>query len=205
MFCYIIPLMASHEIPQPVESVTDGLTLEEDRELARLSSKWKGGRISTPVFTEIAKMTPQAIVEVVLLRVNDGQLETLLIPRPDDDIIWPGMVHTPGTALRLSDFLREDQNPLNGAFERLQGGELNSKFAYEPVFVGRLHRRTYVRGAEVAEIYMTELAEGSALQIGQVWYPVDKLIANPIFIQHQLSHVNLAAEHYRTVESKPTS
>src|SRR3989344_8093896 len=107
---------------QPEQFATDGLTLEEDQKLAQLLSKWKGGRISTPVFTELAKMTPQAIVEVVLFRFNNGELETLLIPRPDDDIVWSGMIHTPGTALRVSDFLREDLNHPNVAFERLQRG-----------------------------------------------------------------------------------
>lgn len=174
---------------------TDGLTLEEDRELTKLLSKWKGGRISTPVFTELAKMSPQAIVEVVLFRMNNGQLETLLISRPDDDIIWPGMYHTPGAALRASDFYREDQNPLNGAFERIQGSELNNEFKYPPIFVGRLHRFAE-RGAEVAEIYVTELKEDSNLQPDHIWYPVEQLANNPNFIQGQLGHVNLAAEQY---------
>ena len=186
---------------QPEQFATDGLTLEEDRELANLLSRWKGGRISTPVFTELAKMTPQPIVEVVLFRFNNGELKTLLIPRPDDDIVWPGMVHTPGTALRASDFLREDKNPLNGAFERLQHGELNNEFAYEPIFVGRLHRHTD-RGAEVAEIYITELAENFSLQPGHIWHSVEELADNPNFIQGLLGHINLAAEHYKQLNAK---
>src|SRR3990167_9529387 len=187
---------------QPEQFATDGLTLEEDQKLAQLLSRLKGGRISTPVFTELAKMTPQLIIEVVLFRFNNGALETLLIPRPDDDIVWPGMVHTPGTVLRVSDFLREDQNPLNGAFERLQRGELSREFAYEPIFVGRLHRHTDVRGAEVAEIYITELAEDFPLQPGHIWHSVEKLADNPKFIQGQLGHVNLAAEHYKQLNAK---
>ena len=137
---------------QPEQFATDGLTLEEDGELARLLSKWNGGRISTPVFTELARMIPQPIVEVVLFRGNDNVLETLLIPRPADDIVWPGMLHTPGAAVRTSDFRREDKNPLNGVFERIQRGELNSDFAYTPVFADRLHRLGD-RGPEVAEVY----------------------------------------------------
>lgn len=197
--------MTEHERSwnQPEQFATDGLSLEEDRELANFLSKWQGGRISTPVFTELAKMTPQPIVEGVLFRFNNGELETLLIPRPSDDIVWPGMVHTPGTALRVSDFLREDQNPLNGAFERIRSSELNNQFAYEPVFVGRLHRHTDVRGAEVAEIYLTELREDSVLQPDHIWYPVQKLANNPRFIQGQLGHVNLAAEQY--IKSRQTS
>lgn len=178
----------------PDQFVTDGLTPKEDQRLAELLSKWGGGRISTPVFTELARMSPQPIVEVVLFRKNGGVLETLLIPRPDDDIVWPGMLHTPGAALRTSDFHREDQSPPDGAFERIQHGELNSDFAYAPVFAGRLHRLGN-RGPEVVEVYVAELPEG--FQHHHVWYPVDKLAENPKFIQHQLGHVLLAAEQYR--------
>ena len=174
---------------------TDGLTPEEDRQLAGLLTKWQGGKISTPVFTELAKMIPQPIVEVVLFRMNGGILETLLIPRPQDDIVWPGMYHTPGAALRRADFLREDQEPMNGGFERIQKGELKSEFAYAPVFAGLQHRLAS-RGPEVAAVYFTELPEESSAE-HHVWYPVDQLAQNPRFIQHQLGHVLLAAEHYR--------
>ena len=188
--------MAEQErlVSQLEQFATDGLTLEEDGEVDKLLSKWNGGRISTPVFTELAKMIPQPIVEVVLFRKNGAILETLLIPRPADDIVWPGMLHTPGAAIRTSDFHREDQNPLNGVFERIQHGELNSDFAYTPVFAGRIHRLGD-RGPEVAEVYFTELPEGSYQQ-HHVWYPVDKLAENPKFIQHQLGHVMIAAGFY---------
>lgn len=175
---------------------TEGLTLQEDKELAVLLAKWTGGRISTPVFTELARMIPQPIVEVVIFRKNGETLETLLIPRPEDDIVWPGMYHTPGTALRLSDYYRDDENPLNGAFERIQNGELQNEFAFNPIFLGRLHRLTNVRGAEVAEIYMTEFREGVILPDGHHWYPVDQLASNQDFIQGQLGHVMLAAEQF---------
>lgn len=174
---------------------TEGLTLSEDRELTALLSKWTGGRISTPVFTELARMIPQPIVEVVVFRVNDGTLETLLILRPEDDIVWPGMYHTPGAAVRAADFHREDNNPLNGPFERIQRGELRSEFREPPIFVGRLHRLGD-RGPEVAEIYFTELPESVVSHPDHVWYPVEALAENPKFIQGQLGHVLIAAEHY---------
>lgn len=174
---------------------TEGLTPEEDQELTKLLAKWTGGRISTPVFTELAKMIPQPIVEVVIFRLNRGILETLLIPRPQDDIVWLGMYHTPGAALRASDFHRDDHNPLNGPFERIQHGELNSEFAYSPIFAGRLHRLGD-RGPEVAEVYFTELPEGLDAQPNHVWYPPEQLAENPKFIQHQLAHVMMAAVYY---------
>lgn len=185
---------------QPEQFATDGLTLEEDQQLADLLAKWQGGRLSTPVFTELARIIPQPIVEVVLFRMNDDVLETLLIPRPANDIVWPGMYHTPGAALRRADFLREDQVPLNGVFERIQKGELNNDFSYMPFFAGRLYRMAE-RGPEVAEVYFTELPEDS-YEEDHVWYPVDQLSENPQFIQHQLSHVLLAAGRYRQYRAK---
>lgn len=174
---------------------TEGLTLSEDRELTALLSKWTGGRISTPIFTELARMIPQAIVEVVVFRMNEGKLETLLIPRPEDDIVWPGMFHTPGAALRTSDFYRVDNNPLNGPFERIQRGELGAEFKESPTFAGRLHRLGG-RGPEVAEVYIAELPDEANSQQNHIWYPVEDLGNNSKFIQHQLGHVLIAASKY---------
>lgn len=185
---------------KPDQFPTDGLTIEEDKQLTSLLAKWGGGRISTSVFTELARVIPQPIVEVVLFRKNSGVLETLLIPRPKDDIVWPGMVHTPGTAIRASDYKREDKNPLEGAFERIQNGELQGGFETDPTFAGRLYRNGD-RGAEVVEVYIAELPEDFKLLEGQEWYPVEKLANNSKFIQGQLGHVKLAAEQFRKIKS----
>ena len=174
---------------------TEGLTLEQDRQLVELLKLWPGGPISTPAFTELARMIPQPIVEVVVLRKNGDRLETLLIPRPDDDIVWPGMYHTPGAALRAADFKRDDGNPLNGPFERIQRAELGSEFNAIPSFAGRIHRLGD-RGPEVAEIYVAELLVDIHSPQNHIWYPVEDLAENPKFIQGQLGHVRLAASKY---------
>ncbi len=140
-------------------------------------------------------MIPQPIVEVVIFRLNAGELETLVIPRPSDDIMWPGMVHTPGAAIRRSDFLREDNNPINGPFERIQRGELKSQFVGEPQFIGRIHRMVD-RGPEVAEIYIADIDENPEQQTNHIWHPVFQLAHNENFIQSQLNHVLMAAQHY---------
>lgn len=176
------------------EIITDGLTPEEDQELAQLLSKWTGGVISTPVFTKLARMIPQPIIEVVFFRGIGENTETLLIPRPPDDILWPGKLHTPGTALRASDFSRGDGDPLKGALERIHK-EVGNEFAYPPTFVERLHRLGE-RGPGVAEIYISGLLEEANLQSGQLWYAVWQLSSHPNFIQHQLGHVVLAADFY---------
>ncbi len=189
--------MSEHEHPRPTLSrPTEGLTPVEDRELTKLLKKWKGGRISTEVFTELARMIPQPVVEVVIVRMNQGAIETLLIPRPQDDIVWPGKYHAPGAALRAADFVRKDRNPLNGPFERIKSGELNSSFTYTPIYVDRFHR-SGDRGPEVAEVYVTELPEGAFTPKDHQWVPVDKLKDHPEFIQHQLPHIMRAAEKFR--------
>lgn len=174
---------------------SEGLTPKEDKELAGLLSKLNGESLSTSVFTELARIIPQPVVEVVIFRKKNDKIETLLIPRSIDDIIWPGMFHTPGTALRRSDFEREDNNILNGPFDRIQNGEVNNCFSFTPIFVDRLYRKCD-RGPEVAEIYFTELPEGSDKE-NYTWYPVDQLAQNPKFIQHQLEHVIIAAEQFK--------
>lgn len=181
-------------IENPGYPPTDGLTPEEDQLLVQLLSKWTGGPISTPVFTKLAGIIPQPIIEVVFLRGVKEDPETLLIPRPKDDIVWPGKVHNPGTALRTSDFYRKDRNPLNGAFERVRR-EIQNDFAYPPTFAGRLHRLTD-RGPEVAEVYISGLLEETSLQPGQLWYPVNKLETNPNFLQGQIGHMRIAARFY---------
>jgi hypothetical protein len=182
--------------PQPDRLPTDGLTAAEDEVLTQLLSKFAGGRISTPVFTELARITPQPIVELVIMRERDGVLETLLIPRPKDDIMWPGMYHTPGSALRASDFHREDNEPLNGAFERIITGELQANLVDTPQFAGNFRRMT-ARGPEFGVAYLAEVEENSQPTPGHIWYPVEKLAENSQFIQHQLGHVKMAVDIYR--------
>lgn len=181
------------EFQQPISPPTEGLTPEEDVELVVLLKK-SVGRISTPVFTEIARIIPQPIVEVVIFRRNEDVLETLLIPRPEDDIVWPGMYHTPGVALRAADFRRDDQEPLNGAFERIQRGELKSNFLYPPIFTGVMNV-VGERGGGVSQVFVTGLPEDSS-QPDHIWYPVDLLPQNPKFIQSQMRHVRLAAAFF---------
>lgn len=173
---------------------TDGLTPREDSQLARLLSKWRGGRISTPVFTQLARITPIAIVEVVILRDSNEALETLLIPRPKDDPIWHGMYHTPGTTLRASDYKRADQNPLKGAFERIER-EVNNELS-PPTYAGLLLRLSE-RGPDVSQIFIAQLLGGATLQPEHLWYPVAQLAGYSNFIQAQLGHVMLATDAYR--------
>jgi len=183
----------NHQLPEYLP--TEGFTPKEDQQLVDILKKLKGERISTPVYTELARILPQTTVEITIFRIKNNIIETLLISRPKDDIVWPNMLHTPGSAIRASDFDRPDQNPLNGAFARIQQEISNNEFLFIPRPVGHLYRKVK-RGAEVADIYFTEIPDNSDKD-SYVWYPVDKLSQNPRFIQHQLEHVLLAATQYQ--------
>ncbi len=183
---------------QPERIPSDGLTLEQDIALEGLLKLWEGGRLSAEVFTEIARLIPQPIIEVVVLRNNCGIIETLLLPRPKDEKVkqWEDKYHTPGSALRNSDVKKETNNDLSGPFERVERGELGTKFAYPPKF-GWFTVRKGDRSVEMVQAYYTELEKGADIKPGHIWYPVDMLAGNELFLQHQLEHVVMTAEAFR--------
>jgi len=187
--------------PETSYKFTDGLTESEDHQLTDLLRKWNGGRLSTPVFTELAKKIPQPIVEVVIFQDNKGVLETLLLPRPEDDITWPGMLHTPGTTLRLSDYKQPEMTPNESALKRIQDKEIHHNFSNQPLLVGNFQRMSE-RGPEFGSVYIAEIENGVQLKPGLLWCPVNQLFENPQFIQHQLQHIKIAVEVYTTQHKK---
>ncbi len=173
--------------------ISEGLNRAQESKLIKLLSKLHGS-LSAAVFTQLARIIPQPIVELVILRWDGKEVETLLIPRPEDDIVWPGMVHNPGTALRQSDYMREDKNPLNGAWERLTEELGGSKFN-TPMFAGLLYPMTK-RGPIVAQIFYATLPSNHVLQKGQEWVNILDLEDRPDFDQEQLEHILLAADEF---------
>lgn len=175
--------------------VTSGFDPGDDDTVVAILNKWGGGPFSDALFTQIAMMTPQLIIEVVVLREEeeDGVIETLLLPRPPGDIVWPGMVHIPGTALRLGDFLQVPlDTPQLGAFGRIRQ-EIGQDFA-DLEFVG-MHYGVGKRGAASSEVWVATLADGE-LPEGTFWYRTDKLASLPTFIQDQLPFVRMAVAHF---------
>lgn len=84
----------------------------------------ESGPLSDQLFTSVSKLTPQASVIMTVFRKREGLIETLLLPRPSDDPIWPSMLNLPGKMFRNSDFKRDDKNPINGPLERIIDNEL---------------------------------------------------------------------------------
>lgn len=179
--------------------VTSGFGPDDDKTAVEILKKWNGGPLGDELFTVIAGMIPQSIVEVVVLRQVDGVVQALLIPRPAGDVLWSGMEHTPGTVLRNSDFLREDNNPLQGAFDRVRR-EISTPFVSGPAFVG-MHYNMGQRGAGVSQIFVATITE-SERSGNSRWYPVLQLPGLSTFIQEQYPFVKMAADFFMSEKGK---
>ncbi len=177
--------------------ITSGFEEGDDDLALQILSRWDGGPISVPLFTRLAGMLPQPVVEMVIFRVSPTSeyLEVLLIERPEGDPVWPGMVHTPGTALRRSDF-DHPEGPLAPAFARLRGvgGESGLEFS-EPRFVTVLNRVSK-RGADVGQIFYTMVEGDPPLQSGAFWAKADELWRVDNLIENHAQHVGLALVAY---------
>ncbi len=172
--------------------ITDGFDPGDDETGVAILGKWRGGALSTPLYTVLAGMLPQPTVECVVLRRGpSNDIEALLIPRPESDIAWKGMLHSPGAALRGADYRRADGRPVNGVFERVQRGELNTSFIGEPRFAGLVAYMT-ARGPEAMQCYLVHIEDDAPLPEGAGWYRVDDLPGMDNFIQHQLTPVRMA-------------
>ena len=104
------------------------LTNNENQELCKLLAKLEPGMLPSDVFVSIARLTVQPAIEFIPLRKNGKKIEVLLLPRSDDDPIWPGMLHTPGTILRPND--TEFKYP----FKRLLDEEIGITGKYKLMF-----------------------------------------------------------------------
>lgn len=158
--------------------------------LSEWLDQWDGGAIPSELFTLIAGMTPQPIMEVVSFRYVGDVLETLLIPRPDGDIVWAGMLHNAGTAFRNKDI---DNDPIAIATARVKR-ELGNIEILKLTFVKHMFTKSE-RGKGLVLLYIAEIDPSTELD-GAEWVPVSKLKNHPRFIQSQLSHVLAAARSY---------
>src|SRR5207248_4789571 len=71
--------------------------------IVRGLSKLQPGRLPLDVFLEVARLTVTPVIEIVPICRQDGILRVLLMKRSDDDPIWAGLWHTPGTVIRAFD------------------------------------------------------------------------------------------------------
>ena len=180
------------------EDITGGFDSGDDEKVIEILKKWNGGRISTPLFRVLAGMLVIPVLETVILRRHEGEIQVLLIPRPADDIVWKGMIHSPGGALRRMDYERLDENPNNGVFERIQKGEIKTDFIKPPIFSGIIvPGRMSNRGPEIAQVFLCKIDEKAILPPEAGWYNVKDLPKMSNFIQHQLLAINMAVDVFK--------
>ncbi|HKC04934.1 MAG TPA: hypothetical protein VKC54_03620 [Patescibacteria group bacterium] len=154
--------------------VTDGFGPGDDEKVVSILNKWKGGVLSDQLFTAISKMTPQVAAIIVVFRKRGDTLETLLLPRPENDPLWAGMLNLPGKMFRTVDFNREDKNPINGPLERILKDELKINFTEPPKFAGLAFQDTK-RGPIVVLVHTAYIPVDFNGNEDWVWRDVAKL------------------------------
>ena len=175
--------------------ITDGFSTDDDEKVISILKKWKGGPLSDQLFTILAGMIPSSGVATVILQ-RSRDLEILLLPRPTNDIVWPGMLNLPGKQFRSADFHRRDNNPLNGPLERIRSDEIKTKFIGNPKFAGvSLHSDK--RGPQVVLVYLAKI-KSSSESVGK-WYPVNRLKDMKDFVQSELKSIDVALDFYNSV------
>lgn len=172
------------------KDITEGLTEQEDLQLQKILEKWAnagGGRISDKTFALFGHTIPQICVETIIFRKDpaSGNVETLLLKRPEGDVVWPGMFSFPGKAMRRSDFFQGEVKPVDSVIKRIEENELENKLDGEPIFVDA---PVYMseRGPTAVFCYLGKLSEDAVLPLGAVWQNVDLLEQNPAFIKSEM-------------------
>lgn len=128
------------------------LTPAEKILLVDVLKKLEPGFLPYEIFKQVARVVTLPIVEFVPLRLNSqNEVEVLLLERSEDDDIWPGSVHVPGTVLRASD------KKIEQAFQRITANELAHTAVSPPHFVGNVLHDSK-RGSEQAQVYWVEVS-----------------------------------------------
>lgn len=157
---------------------------DEVRQIITSLKQCEPGNLPPELFLEIARLTPLIAIEFVPLRKCNDVVEVLLIPRPEEDTLWPGKLHTPGTILRATDSGFED------AFERLFAEELQiTDTRPTPQFTGYSYTHDK-RSASVLFEYVLPLNDS---HIG-TFYDCNNLPDN--FISEQAEILRRAVAHF---------
>jgi hypothetical protein len=145
------------------------MTDDEIQQAADLLKRFEPGFLPYPIFEQIARLVALPIVEFIPLRRSVQGIEVLLIARPDDDALWPGLLHTPGTVVRATDFGTDQK--LWPPFSRIIHEELQSTDLGAPEYVGSTLNKSK-RGVEQSQLYWVEVM--GVPKVGK-FYPVDNL------------------------------
>lgn len=174
--------------------ITDGFDAGDDEKIVSILNKWKGGPLSDRLFTSVSKLTPQVSVITTIFRKRGDIIETLLLPRPSDDPLWPNMLNLPGKMFRAMDFERVDGNPMNGPLKRIQNDELKIKF--ESVKFIDLVFQNIARGHIVVLLHIGELSDNQEDKSDWVWADVTRLKELNNFLETETSAIEVGLKHY---------
>jgi hypothetical protein len=164
------------------------MTDDEIQQTADLLKRFEPGFLPYPVFEQVARIVALPIVEFIPLRKTDAGIEVLLVARPDDDALWPGLLHTPGTVVRATDFGTDQA--LWPPFYRIIHEELQGTELGTPHYVGSNLNRSK-RGVEQSQLYWIEVL--SEPTIG-TFYPVTDLPDS--LMDSQRTFINEAIRNY---------
>jgi hypothetical protein len=164
------------------------------KQLSEMLSGLEPGFLPFPLFEQIARIMTLPVIEFVPLRINNDKVEVLLIPRPDDDAYWPGMLHTPGTVIRATDINEQEDN--KKTFKRLIHDELKDTEMSPPHYVESILNSSK-RGTTQAQIYWVEVL--GEPKVG-TFYSLHNLPEG--FIKLQENFINMAAKNFLIVKSK---
>lgn len=138
----------SEILPSPQQELNE----HEIIELTALLKKLQPGVLPFSVFHEVARLVATPIVEIVPLRIKDEKAEILLVPREDDDPVWPGQLHVPGTVVRSTD----TPGSFDDAFNRIFGGEIAPvKMRMSQFVLNILHPSG--RGMEASQVHWAQV------------------------------------------------
>ncbi|MEO7624384.1 MAG: hypothetical protein ABIS48_02320 [Candidatus Saccharimonadales bacterium] len=145
------------------------MTEDEIQQTADLLKRFEPGFLPYPVFEQVARIVALPIVEFVPLRRGSDGIEVLLLARPDDDPLWPGLLNTPGTVVRATDFgAQQSEWP---PFYRIIHEELLGTELSTPHYVGSTLNKSK-RGVEQSQLYWVEVR--GEPRVGK-FYPVTDL------------------------------
>lgn len=118
--------------------------------------------IPTILFTEIARLVSTPLIELLPFKIDGDQLLIRMIPRPDDDVVWKGQIHVPGSAFRPS----EDIKPV---LQRLFQGELAEKAIDGDIGYLGIYFLNSERGTEQAHVCYFVEQETNELKVGKLY------------------------------------
>lgn len=172
--------------------ITDGFDSGDDEKVITILSKWNGGPLSDKLFTSLSKLTPQISTIIVVFRRNGEILETLLLPRPSDDPLWPNMLNLPGKMFRAMDFNRDDKNPVNGPLERIQKDELKVELDKDIIKFAGLAFQNTIRGPIMVLVHTAFVAGNFEGNSDWIWRNVTKLNDSKDMIPTEMDAIEVA-------------